>query len=482
MLTRLHIKGFKNFQEVDLRFGLFTCIAGRNGVGKSNLFDAITFLSDLASMPLLPAALKVRGSGNRVSGLGNLFSRAESTADGQPARIRLVAEMIVAPSVTDDFDRQAEATATFLQYTLGLAYDPQRPGEPIYIEEEELVAKSSGDVKRQLLFNPRTDWIKRHVRGRGNRTTAFIATETAGNEAVIKLFGDQPGRRGRASIIPASKSPQTVLAGINASSHPTALAARREMQSWRFLQLEPSALRSPDDFRDSARFGPTGAHLPNALMRIGRHAEVANKLAELIPGIVDVAVDSDEARQQRTVYVCMNNGERFAASSLSDGTLRFLALAVLACDPLAHGLVCLEEPENGIHPERIPDILKLVRSLADEVSSDDESVPPTLRQVIINTHSPLVVSALDDADLLWADTRRNKGHEWVYFKPLADTWRGQSLPPTQLIRKGELQAYLGGNGAHRVTTSTGGNPPAPRKVIDHLTLGLFDAPPASAAD
>jgi predicted ATPase len=76
------------------------------------------------------------------------------------------------------------------------------------------------------------------------------------------LFTCIAGRNG------VGKSPQTLLAGVNASSHPTALAARREMQSWRFLQLEPSALRSPDDFRDSARFGPTGAHLPNALMRI----------------------------------------------------------------------------------------------------------------------------------------------------------------------------------------------------------------------
>ncbi|MGB3570927.1 MAG: AAA family ATPase, partial [Phormidesmis sp.] len=52
MLTRLRISGFKNLVDVDIRFGPFTCIAGTNGVGKSNLFDAIRFLSSLADRPL----------------------------------------------------------------------------------------------------------------------------------------------------------------------------------------------------------------------------------------------------------------------------------------------------------------------------------------------------------------------------------------------------------------------------------------------
>ena len=90
MLTRLQIKGFKNLHDVDLRFGPFTCIAGRNGVGKSNLFDAITFLSDLASMPLLAAALKVRGTGDRIGGIENLFARS----DAESKQMTLIAEMI----------------------------------------------------------------------------------------------------------------------------------------------------------------------------------------------------------------------------------------------------------------------------------------------------------------------------------------------------------------------------------------------------
>ncbi|HEX7672164.1 MAG TPA: AAA family ATPase, partial [Polyangiaceae bacterium] len=61
MLTRLEVDGFKNLREVGVYLGPFTCISGPNGVGKSNLFDAIAFLSALAQMSLMDAALSVRG-------------------------------------------------------------------------------------------------------------------------------------------------------------------------------------------------------------------------------------------------------------------------------------------------------------------------------------------------------------------------------------------------------------------------------------
>ena len=48
MLTRFEVSGFKNLNDVAVEFGSFTCIAGPNAVGKSNLFDAIRFLSGLA--------------------------------------------------------------------------------------------------------------------------------------------------------------------------------------------------------------------------------------------------------------------------------------------------------------------------------------------------------------------------------------------------------------------------------------------------
>src|ERR1700761_6541382 len=66
MLTRLKVSGFKNLIDVDVSFGPFTCIAGANGVGKSNLLDAIVFLSALADRPLIDAALSVRDQGAKT--------------------------------------------------------------------------------------------------------------------------------------------------------------------------------------------------------------------------------------------------------------------------------------------------------------------------------------------------------------------------------------------------------------------------------
>lgn len=445
MLTRLRVNGFKNLIDVDLQFGLFTCIAGPNGAGKSNLFDAITFLSDLASMPIVRAASRVRGTNGRASDFESLFYRG---AEGSPSQIEIVAEMIVPRSVMDDYDREADPTATLLEYTIKLrlaAGGESETKEPISIEHEELRAKSSSEAARLLSFNPPKELVRRFVFGPGKRTRPFIEIESGGaSEPVIVLAGDKgPGRSPK---VPARKSPQTVLSGVNAVSHPTALAARREMQSWRLLQLEPSALRRPDEFSDENMVSSTGEHLPNALHRLGRSVEVANRLAELLPDVVEVGVDSDETRELRTLVVRLREKKSYTASSLSDGTLRFLALSVLATDVESSGLICMEEPENGIHPKRIPEMLNLVRDLSDAQSGADEfSTRNALRQVIINTHSPLVVSELRDDELLMAETVRLRGSSFVRFRPVADTWRVPAADKAKpVINRGEVMSYLSG--------------------------------------
>lgn len=418
MLTRLKISGFKNLVDVDIRFGPVTCVAGVNGVGKSNLFDAITFLSALADRPLIDAALSVRDEGGRTADVRGLFHRV---GDQYTEEMSFDAEMIVPGLGHDDLGQAAKASITFLRYSLALAY---RTGEGIRslgsleILRESLVHISIGDAKSHLSFPHSKAWRDSAVHGR-RFGADFISTEGEDATRTIKLHQD--GGSGRPRALLAASLPRTVLSATNAAESPTALLARKEMQSWRLLQLEPSALRTSDTFTSPTHLGADGSHLAATLYHLARsqngnggetnggagiqeqvYAGVANRLADLLNEVRDVWVDRDDTRELLTLYMRDRHGTSHPARALSDGTLRFLALSVLELDPYGQGVLCLEEPENGIHPVRIPAMLRLLADLAVDA---DEPIGPDnpLRQVIINTHSPAVVSEVEDGDLLVAE-------------------------------------------------------------------------------
>lgn len=460
MLTRLRVSGFKNLVDVDVQFGPFTCIAGANGVGKSNLFDAIRFLSALADRSLMDAALSVRDESGRTGDVRSLFHRV---GNEHAATMSFEAEMIIPSEGVDDLGQQATASITFVRYGVELAYrkdDSLLSLGSLELVREELVHINLGDARKHLPFPYKEEW--RTSATQGNRKAPFISTEGEGAARVIKLHQDG-GNTGRPRQLRATDLPRTVLSAANAIESPTALLARREMQSWRLLQLEPASLRKPDAFTAPGRLGTDGSHLAAALYHLARlnaqvcmngadqqtaithtYGQIANRLSQLIDDVQSVWVDRDERRELLTLQVTGRDGTAHPARALSDGTLRFLALAVLELDPEAKGLVCLEEPENGIHPERIPAMLALLQDIATDV---DEPIGPDnpLRQVIINTHAPAVVGQVLDDSLLVAelketvqDTQRFKR---LSFSCLPDTWRAKAGGTSSVLR-GKLLAYL----------------------------------------
>nr|WP_237525504.1 AAA family ATPase [Streptomyces sp. SID4985] len=157
-----------------------------------------------------------------------------------------------------------------------------------------------------------------------------------------------------------------------------------------------------------------GSHLPAALYRVAHtaakadpeqvYARVAGRLSDLTGvQIRELGVDQDEVRQLLTVQVREADGMLLPARSLSEGTLRFLALCVLLEDPTVRGMICMEEPENGIHPANLNPMVELVQDLAVNPTQPPGTDNP-FRQVLINTHSPGVVQLLSPEDLLFADT------------------------------------------------------------------------------
>ena len=149
MLTRLKIKGFKNLADVDVSFGPFTCVAGANAVGKSNLFDAITFFGALADQPLMDAAKCVRDEKCRSTDVRSLFLAA---GDQHVEEISFEAEMLVPPEGADDLGQEAKAAITFLKYSLSLRYHSAN-GSPS-AERLEIIEENRAYQYRRRGFAP----------------------------------------------------------------------------------------------------------------------------------------------------------------------------------------------------------------------------------------------------------------------------------------------------------------------------------------
>jgi predicted ATPase len=440
MLTRLEVHGFKNLLNLSIDFGPFTCIAGENGTGKSNVFDAIQFLSLLADRPMMEAAQEVRGvHGERHGDPRDLFWKGY--LPGQH-RMYFAAEMIVPLEIEDDFGRVATPTTSFLRYELEICYQEpsglDRFGR-LTLLREHLRHITKGAAKNHLLFAHSATHFRNQVIT-GHRSGApYISTDTdvLSGEPIIKVHQDG-GSRGQPKPAAASRAPATVVSTTTSSDDPTILAARREMESWRRLALEPSALRGADRYMDPQQMDVDGSHLPAALYRVAHsspesdpdrvYARVAGRLSDLTGvQIRELDVDQDEVRQLLTVQVREADGVLLPARSLSEGTLRFLALCVMLEDPTIRGMICMEEPENGIHPANLNPMVELVQELAVEPTQPPGMDNP-FRQVLINTHSPGVVQLVSPEDLLFADTalHRTEGGTMargLRLRPLADTWR-----------------------------------------------------------
>jgi hypothetical protein len=147
----------------------------------------------------------------------------------------------------------------------------------------------------------------------------------------------------------------------------------------------------------------------------------------------------------------------------------------------------MEEPENGIHPERIPAMIQLLRDLTTEVQEQDlVGDGNQLRQVIINTHSPSVVMQVPEDSLVLAEpveiSRDKVSFKALQLRCLPGTWREKSgiLKP---ISRGQLLAYLNpvshaagngwdGNGREQSASDNKRS----RRVIDREDLRQYKIP------
>ncbi len=405
MITQIEIDGFKTFKDFKVELAPFQVIVGPNGSGKSNLFDALHLLSRLADTDLLSAFQELRGDA------GELFTKLPG--GGTSKRIRMAVEMLVDRKVRDELGKEVELKYTRLRYELEVVLRSDEYGlERPFITRESLKAipTTRDEWSRKYKLSFQNGWLP--------ELTANVATFIGeGHERFphslrdiqedgtppVFLFPDG-GVREASPKYNLADLKRTVLSTMLSSDHSHAFAARQELRSLRFIHLNPEVLRQPSLASAPPVLLGNGGNLPTTLARIRAQDPFAFHcvwldLANLVPGILDIELDEDEARNQYIIRAKTDEQRSFSSQVLSDGTLRLLALATLRNDPQFHGVLCLEEPENGVHPSRLKNMVRLLRETATDFSDPQQADEP-LRQVLVTTHSPTFISQSDVVDAL----------------------------------------------------------------------------------
>ncbi|MCK6506778.1 ATP-binding protein [Myxococcota bacterium] len=353
MLTHLHVRGFKSLRDVEVDLARLVVVFGPNAAGKSNLLESIVLLSRLVCENTLADAFDEGIRGYPAEAFTLATGGVEHLLEGDVASMELVARV------------GSEGSAE-LEYGVGIGIRP-RTGE-LQLLSEHL---SKLDKRGRPLGNP-----------------------------VIERVDDAGRSQLRVRRKDKQSHPHYEPVGINhtlvsnrqyagATRYPAVDALRREMSTWRVLYLDPrDAMRRAQPPREVDDIGERGEFLVPFLHRLAStptheraFAAIVRALRAVVPSIEDVRTQLVPSRGEIDLQI-KQDGAWMTARVVSEGTLRVLALCAMAVNPYHTGLVAFEEPENGVHPRRIEAVTRILVSAARR------------RQVVVTTHSPLVVAQL----------------------------------------------------------------------------------------
>lgn len=214
-------------------------------------------------------------------------------------------------------------------------------------------------------------------------------------------------------------------------------------------------MRTPDTRSAVAHVSASGSHMAATLHALvardpDARAEILFRLQQLNSDIADLGVYSDDVRDQLALRARVRGVNNWLyGRSLSDGTLRYIALVLMLADVQDRAVLCIEEPENGLHPSRAPNLAELLRDYAVDVSDAVDTHNP-LRQVVLNTHSPEVARQFSCDDVLFVERALTSGDGPIsVFRPISDSWRAALSTASGLgVRPIDRQAvadFIGGS-------------------------------------
>jgi len=348
VLTSLAVAGYRSLREVVIPLQRLTVVTGPNGSGKSNLYRALRLLSTVAAGDLVAAVA-------REGGLSSLMWAGPEGGEGDEGTRRRGPVAVLLGFASEDFGYLVD---------LGL---PQAERSSMFVRDPE--------IKREQVFSG---------------TVAKPATLLVDRlRAVTRVRED--AWRTLDQHLASYESVVTDLADGEAA--PELLALRRQLSQWRFydhFRVDAEApARRPQVGTRTRRLADDGADIAAAWQTVresGTGARLDDEVDRAFPGS-RVEIGAEDGRF-RLMWRQPGLLRPLSGEELSDGTLRYLLLAVALLAPEPPPLIVLNEPEASLHPD-------LLQPLAELIAAASETT-----QVLVVTHAEPLADALEAAGAL----------------------------------------------------------------------------------
>lgn len=356
-IEQIHLKNFRALKDVTIdKPGGFAAFVGANGTGKSTLFDAFAFLQDSLEQNV-HVALAKRGG----------FREVVSRGERGPIRVEIKFRDNPGPDGT---------AAPLATYSLDVG---ERDGRGIV--EREVLKYRRGQHGQPWRF---LDFSK----GEG----LAVTNEADYGKPAVEMQREQ--QRLDAPDILAIK-------GLGQFQRfKVASAFRRLIERWHLSDFRIHAARPSQEEGYAEHLSSEGDNLPLVAQFLHqRHPEtfarILSRMGDRVPGVRDVEATSTVDGRLVLRFADGAFKDPFIARFVSDGTIKMFAYLVLLNDPEPHPLLCVEEPENQLYPELLPELAEEFREYGTRGG-----------QVLISTHAPDLLNSLEPTEVFWLQKQR----------------------------------------------------------------------------
>jgi predicted ATPase len=343
-----------------------TAVIGKNGVGKSSLFDAFGFLADCLKLGV-EEACDSRGRGG--------FDRIRSQGSNDPI----------------EFEVYYRQDSKARPITYEFAIDEDDSGRP-YVTRERLRQRRRGQTRGWpfsflMLFDGEGVAWSGNAEGWQFQEDEEVDLDW---EELLGLIGHVESAE--REFIELQDKRRLGIATLGAlKQYPRIAAFRQFIEGWYLSYFTPDAARGLPFAGPQRHLNIHGDNLGNVVQFMehehrDRFERILRRIAARVPGIN--RIDTERSPDGRLLLRFNDRGfeDPFYAQQVSDGTLKVFAYLLMLEDPQPPPFICIEEPENGLYH-------KLLELLAEEFrrhTTGRRNAP----QIFVTTHQPYFVDAL----------------------------------------------------------------------------------------